>query len=387
LLQGYTEQQVRQTLQQNGYPQSLIDATFAGLGSTTERAPQQAAKTTASQQLSSYLKTYLAQGYQVEQLKPYLLQQGYTERDVDDALAATTGVVRHEVHLPFATIAKVAFLILLIGAVVVGILWLKGGTDDGPIVPPITKNTRLLDLKVTLEKSSIPQGETLDVQIDAFNMGKGTFDVKFTTQLLDRQRAPVLTEEETRAITTSVSFNQRLIVPDDVAPGQYAVKVTAEYGGETAATTSKTLTITKGTNSGTGPPEEDIPPDGPPEIIIITDNGFDSVIEEATAAARRGDSPEAEQQCLAIENQVAHDQCLSMITLNDQQSGHCEEIISDEERDTCYMPFVLSNGQYELCELLRSQERKDLCFNLQRINNIPGPSTEPTTGPNIDDFV
>ncbi len=415
LRQGYSERQIRQYLAQNKYPQSLIDAVFFSLGgnagdaypgSATDAAGgtgggARGAATSGTGGVSSaqnsvailaaYLTTYLNQGYQVEQLRPFLLQQGHAPGDVDAAIAQATGqpVIRHEVHVPGATILKLALLFLLLGGVVYGVMLLKGG---GGVTEHRPGEHRLLDVTMTLERSSLLVGETARVEVTATNLGdKGTYDVELTYALLDVYGAPAWSEIKTKAVSTSFTDTARIPLRG-LRPGSYDVKVTARYGGEAPATASKRLTVGEKREE----PEDEEPEDGdddgssveppvrpPVDIIILPPDEQESATEQALAAAKRGDAAAAEGFCRGISNQARRDACLGLIILTTRQASQCDAITGLEERETCLMPFIIE-GEYALCAKLVSKERKDLCANLERLSKLALPRYE---SPPIDDFV
>jgi len=393
LRQGYQEAQIRQALAQRGYPQSMIDASFAALqsGAATGQAtglgtggrPQPSVR----EQLAAYLRTYLAQGYQAEQLRPFLLQQGYPKRDVDAALAATTGqhVVRHEVHLPMATILKVFLVLLVLGGAFYGFSHLFGGNGA-----PSSGNggTKLLDVTLTLDSVSAKPGDKVRAEASATNLGSASkYDVTLEYQLLDEYGSVAWSEEKTKAIATSMTDSQSVPIPVE-ASGKYTVKVIATYGGSSPATASQQLSIQALGSSGTTVNKTGNDENGTPtestltEIIVVSGEDQESVTDQAIAAARTGDSTKAEAICKGIENQARRDSCLGTIVLTDKKASHCDEISGVEERETCLMPFIME-GDYSLCPKLVTQERKDLCANLKHLSGL---QSMPTEQPDINDF-
>ncbi len=394
LRQGYTEEQVRASLRQHGYPQSLVDATFRALGQTGNGpAPSARQPPSAANQIAAYLRTYLNQGYRVEQLRPYLLSQGYAAADVDAAIGAATGqpVIRHEVHMPGATVAKLALLLLIAAGLVFGILYFRGAFagNESPAPVPSGGSTpaRLLDVRISLDRTTVAPGGTVNAQIEATNMGAGNgrYDVAFSYQLVDDAGTPVVAATTTRAITTSISFSQPVTVPADAPEGRYAVEVSADYGGSSPAVASQQLTVQQAAQpSQSANQSADETPQRPmtPPIIIVTDQSDPT--DEATAAAKAGDSAKAEGICAGIKNQAKHDQCLTLISMTDGQASHCAAIIGDDERDSCYFSIIM-NGHYEYCSKLVSPDKRQLCANMEHIGSL-GNATQPATQPSIGSF-
>jgi hypothetical protein len=385
LRQGYSEEQIRQTLLQNGYPRSMIDAAFTVLrpGRTTTSHPP--ATIAAANPLASYIKTYVAQGYRVEQLRPFLLQQGYPASQVDAAIAAATGqlTVRHEVHLPAATMMKVAALLIIVAGIIFGITLLRGA---GPTAQPPVTASHLLDTKLSLTESNVQPGAKITATADLTNMGSGSkYDVTLSYQLLNADGTAIWSGgQKTKAISTSLSDTEQITIPPGTSDGTYTVKVTAEYGASSPAVATAPLTVQAEQGGTTAQPT--INPPAPighlPPVVVVTSGEQDTALADATTAAKRGDSAGAEALCKAITNQARHDTCLATIVLSDHQASHCDAITSQDARETCYMPFIME-GRYELCANLQTQERKDLCENLKHLSSL---NTTAAQQPGIGQF-
>ncbi len=439
LSQGYHEQQVREFLLQNGYPQSMIDSAFRELsgvqnaGFSQPTTAQSAASSSsagfstpsseystqgsASNQsaafgtqsspavaaLVAYLRTYLAQGYQVEQLRPYLVQQGYAASDVDAAIAQVTGapVIKHEVHLPTGTILKIAFVLLVIAGIVFGLSFLKGmgGGNGGGGGNIGSGQSRLLDVVLELDAASVAPGEDVQATVTLTNKGgAGTYDAEVEFRLNDEYGDEMWSEKVTRAISTSMDVSKRVPVDDDLDDGQYEVEVVAWYSGEAPATATARFTVktpSSGTPASSADGDDDARGYNPP-IIIIKDGGGEDVTKRALALAEKGDSSRAEQECLAEKNLARRDQCLNAIVMADHNPGHCAKVSDAEDRDTCLMPFILE-GQYSLCDKLESPDRQKLCDNLKHLQQLESTMSQAPSGgssgsgddqppPDINDF-
>lgn len=366
LRQGYSEEQIRDVLRQNNYPESMIDAAFAALGAPTkERAPRQRA--TVEEQLTSYLRTYLAQGYDAAALKQNLLQQGYRAADIDRALGAATGQsVRHEHHIASSTIIKLALLLILVAGISYGIIY--SSTLLHVQSPPSRTTERLLDVTLSLEEETAAPGSTLHATTSVTNMGSGTYDVTLIYRLLDKKEQRLWSDTKTKAVATSFDDSERIPIDESLPEGTYTVMIEASYGGEAPATSSKHLTIAS-SETPTRPPEDTGNETKGTTIQIITDEREDAR-DKAFVAAKANESGKAEKLCQSITNQARRDDCLGMITIYDHQASHCDAITSDNARDNCLMGFVI-NGAYELCPKLTKESNKELCQNLQYLNTLP----------------
>lgn len=391
LRQGYTETQVRQYLLQNRYPKSMIDAAFQTIsgnqGPTQLQAPVTPPTNQMVNQLVSYLRTYLAQGYQVEQLRPYLIQQRYAPGDVEQAINLVTGqqTIRHEVHFPIATIAKLTFLLFICVGIWYGYGLFFGG--EGGENPITTGETRILDiLTPTGIKSSYAPGETIEPEIQLQNKGTAAkFDVKIKYQLLDKRNLVVDEQGETRSMRESLQLNPKYKIPGSVTEGKYTFKIIASSSGADPAIALASITIKEKSMPQDENTSNDEPPidDGPPVIIIVDSrNDDEDVVTEAVDLAERGNSANAESLCLGLSNTLKRDECLSAIAASDQESSHCDAITDSDSRDSCFMAFIM-NGDYTHCDKISNPLYQDTCDKLKHISTLP-PLDD--AGPSINDF-
>lgn len=422
LSQGYSREQISESLRKSGYPESLIDATFRALesgsgGDTfgTSEAYQPVNQQESTQQsgsfntnsfnrhservasLATYIKTYLQQGYQRDQLYSYLLHQNYSKREVDDAFSLASGKVIHEVHVAGSTFVKLAVLILFIAGITTFLflfLSTKGNVvlntnESGGGVGPVTIN-HLLDLSLNLDESSYEPGAKMNAEIGATNMGtKQRFDVIFLWSVVGSDGTEILSGKETRALTDSISFNKRIFLPEDTHEGEFNMRVKAEYDGKEAIA-SQLFNVEKSSSIQNNSSESNTSDSGGSSngggtIIIIKDEPPNKVMDEANNAAKSGDSVKAEKLCTSISNKVRRDQCLNLIVLSDNESSHCDAITSVSERESCYMLFIF-NGKYTLCSKLTTQDNKNLCENLKHLHDLPASSSSGGEEKNINDF-
>ncbi|MBR9693009.1 hypothetical protein GOV07_03720 [Candidatus Woesearchaeota archaeon] len=374
LQQGYSEAQVRTYLQQQNYPLSLIDTAFTSISyEPKEKAPKKV-KTSTSDQLASYIRTYLAQGYGTEDLKSTLLADGYNAKDIDKAIRKATGTQRVEHHIPAATVIKILFILIVVAGIAYGFLLLKGNM----VTPssPVNEQTRLLDLALTLDAAAVEPGNTIHATASVTNMGSAErYDVELTYELYDTKGTRLWSERVTKAVSTT--FEDSQTVPSAELPvGSYELSVTAAYGGDDTATAARTITISETPEEVPEEPEPVVVPKEQPPIII-SDNP-DTASDDAFRAARSGDSASAEGFCLGIRNQAARDDCLNRIVGEDRQSSHCAAMTSTGMRDNCYLSFALE-GDYELCEKLQEEESLRLCNDLKRIEGLENKTLN-TTG-------
>jgi len=106
---GYSDEQIAQALEAQGYPASLVNA---------------ALKDATMAALRSYVDTYRAQGYADLQIRQGLVQQGHTARDIDAVLGRGAHASKALLLFPI-----IAILILAGGYYLLN-------SDSGPGLPP-----------------------------------------------------------------------------------------------------------------------------------------------------------------------------------------------------------------------------------------------------------
>lgn len=345
--QGYSDERITVVLEGRGYPQSLIKA---GLASATKRP-------TGGDPLRRYLKQYLAQGYDIHELRQYLISQGNTPARVDAAIARVTGP-----HFPVGIVIGVLILAVIIGAGLYG--W--GAMDWGEEAPINPTGVRLLDVTLMLGQSRAEPGDHLTPQIEVVNMGDaGRYDVHLKVSLVDEDGLTITSAEQTKAIATSFSTAKRFLIPPDTPPGYYRLRVVATYGGESPAIASEPIVIAKEEDLLPKPPEDD--PEAPEPVP--TGPSPEELVEKAVTSADLGDGQAASRYCREIEDVVRRDVCLGTIVIVLEEPRICEAIETDYRREECYLNFVIA-GDRELCAKLEDPSNKNLCENLEFFDRI-----------------
>jgi hypothetical protein len=95
---------------------------------------------------------------------------------------------------------------------------------------------KLLDLSITLDKTTIDSGQTLDFTIRAINLGildKYNFDLSYEIYD-DSERVLIVGEDETATIEDSLSLKRSLTIPEITANGRYKVIAIATFGNSSA---------------------------------------------------------------------------------------------------------------------------------------------------------
>ena len=118
--QGYTIQQIKEYIIKYGFKEKEIDEAvdfFYQKQSTSSTSGSQ-----INAQLLTYIKQNLARGYTPEQVRNYLLQNGYDAGTIEQALsAAMPHHVRHIIEIHPQTIAHIFMILLLVAGIVGGV--------------------------------------------------------------------------------------------------------------------------------------------------------------------------------------------------------------------------------------------------------------------------
>lgn len=145
--------------------------------------------------------------------------------------------------------SKLIILLLTVGVLVAGVFF---------FAPGLTKEKQpLLDVQATADKFSYAPGEEAGFDLEITNMGSAArFDITLIYRILDKNDNSVISKEETVAISTSTSYHKAVTLPTSIKPGNYVLKVFANYGGK-VATTSFSFEVAESTGVVTVQPSCD----------------------------------------------------------------------------------------------------------------------------------
>jgi len=196
-------------------------------------------------EILKYAEEQLKKGYKPAAIRQALLREGYSPTLVDGVLESVQRKTTSGKGISLGTSReKSAFpkLILILLFLVVAIL-------GAVFVPDLIKGKQpLLDIVATPDKFTYEQGEDLGFDLEIINMGSAErFDMVLDYRLLDEGDNKIVGREETLAISTSTSHHRNVELPDNLAPGDYVLKVFANYEGK-IATSSFSFKVKKKTD-------------------------------------------------------------------------------------------------------------------------------------------
>jgi len=183
-----------------------------------------------NQSIVQWLKQYLNSGYNLDSLEKTLLEHGYNQKDIDDAVRSVYGTaeIKHTIHLSKTTVAVVV-------AVIFSLLFITGGvlyflTPKAP--------SHLLDVRTEVISSSILPGGKLEFNLELTSLGASKrYDVSVRYDI-EKDGNKITFKEETVGVETSKSFRTFVNIPTDATPGEYLLKTIAYYEGRVARAVS-----------------------------------------------------------------------------------------------------------------------------------------------------
>ena len=180
----------------------------------------------ARQKVVNYIRDLLQKGYTISAIKNTMLKYGYSSEEIDEAVNSIYNpTVRHEVHLSKTTVLVIIFAVAsLIGTGA----FFYFGSSKAP--------AQLLDLKLEPVKVEVQPGDSVVFIKEMSNLGSSKrYDSFVTEEIIDSATFKIVSQNtETIAIETSSSTQTRLKIPNDAKPGDYLLRVTAEYSGQKA---------------------------------------------------------------------------------------------------------------------------------------------------------
>ncbi len=404
LQSGYDIAAIRSALLQGGYPQQTVDETIQYLthGQQTQsvqpqQTPQPSFSSQQKEQLRNYCRQYLNQGYSVEQIQQFLLQNRYPPALIKEVLAVSQ---KKQFQFPKPT-AKTVFmglLFFLIVAVVGATVWFFMNIEEG--------EREEVDFDVSLDIDTVAPGETLYINNDFIN-----FPEKRETSI---QLYYTINEKETltrvdswqlsMGISDALIKSTKRTVLKTLDPGEYELNVKMNYAStskqiyeyftvsvdeeelqkaEAAAEEEKTEGVTREkeeeaeqeTEEADEEETEETAEEGREEVVETTTEtnviGEDDYVNLAAAKELAEiDSAAAAQYCELIQSLSKTDDCYWAVARLSSDKSYCESVVSDVTRDSCWIGFALNNQDYTVCQNVGNPFIKQNCENQQKIAEL-----------------
>ena len=350
--------------------------------------------------LVQFIRQYMQQGYDLGTIQQHLTQQGYQQKDIQEAVSVIYGApqVKHTIDFSKKTIILlVVICIFIVVGGIVGVRIFTGGSS----VPT------LLDLRVSSVSEEIEAGEPFVFQYEATQTGsKKRFDFQLVHTILDTRNRKITSKQEEVAVETKVSGTASIPIPSDTASGKYILKSVAQYDGKTA---TARLEFRVGGDEGEenkgdeedeenkgGEDETPLPDDedqvgqrddeedsvddtstsdteDDPGVIVpvipsptVPTQASNTVIDKALEESTR-DVNKAGKLCDGLSELRKRDTCFEKIAEQAQQTTLCASIQSNSKRDTCYMNFAIE-GDFSVCPKVENPYLKRSCESLAALN-------------------
>ena len=329
------------------------------------------------QNLVSFIRSSIQQGYDVHTIQEHLISQGYALKDVQEAVSLVYGAphVKHTVELSKKTIITVlsASTIIIIALIFV---FTSFSGDEAPAT--------LLDLSLSSTMESVEVGEEFVFTYLSTQTGsQKRFDFKMTHEILDSSNRVITSTQEEIAIETKVSDTKSLKIPSDTKPGTYVLKSTAIYDDKKA--TARINFKVEGEEKEEVEEKEDPKVEEDPVVEEPSKDDPDdqevpkvpkpkksqqdssSIIQDAISSAQ-SDLSRAGKLCDSLLEIRDRDKCFDKIAEQAQNTKLCSNIQSNSKRDTCYMNFAIE-GDYSVCDKVENPYLKKSCDSLAALSS------------------
>jgi hypothetical protein len=400
--QGKQLEEINRFLLEAGYEKSEVASSVQYVMNL--QANPRLAEEQRIQQLSGYIQKQLNAGYDVNTISNFLTSRGYPYYEVTSAVQQLQqpkkeAKIEHKL-LVFALIA----MFLMTTAVTV--MYFKAYTKIGIGVPE-----KLLDVEAEKLTTIVQQGGELVFQTKLINFGyEKRFDVLLTYKVIDRDtQGAVLEKSETVALSTTLENIVKFNIPEDIKPGNYVLRVDAQYKEFTATSgfifdilpkemaaekieeIRKQLptaeNITKIPELGSEAPTQEptpetkpVPIPAPEEKLFYEGKTRQQAFEEVKAVSVR-DPTRAISMCNEFRLSANKQACITMLAEFKKTPAVCEEITDLGQRDNCYVQIAMATGIASACAQVQDARVKQSCEMVLFTKKVPQitPQTDKET--------
>lgn len=180
--------------------------------------------------LVSYIRELQRKGYNIPQIKGYLLKYGYPENVIDHAIYNISHgtEIKHTIHITKTGLAAIAIIVL-------GLI-----TASFFIFRPEKAPSELLDISIDSIDTAVAPGDFLSASIELSNMGSSNrYDIYLKSEIFNENTKERATfKSETVALETTKSHNINIRIPADAKEGNYILQVTGRLPPQAAIATA-----------------------------------------------------------------------------------------------------------------------------------------------------
>ncbi len=351
--------------------------------------------------LTEYVRAQLQRGYPPESIRTALIQAGYNPQDIDFALRIA--VPARRIELTGRNLAMVAGGILTVILLIVSafIIFSAGSKD--------------LQMSIRVEQPQLLPGDTLSFSATFTSAQRREVPVALNYVISEPLTRKLITSRSERVMVGESSFTTKSIpLPDNLAPNEYEIKLTAQFEGLTRIQTAK-FTVQQPVASVEATPTEEQTPkeleltelpcpascddlnpatadscergtcihqqlenvcgnnqceDGENKILCPEDCGAaqdKSAVHNQALQFATSDPEKAATLCNSLVIPENADPCFAAIANVSQKSALCTNIQDERARDRCLMEFAFT-GDYSVCNQLSNRYFLTSCQSLSRLS-------------------
>ncbi|MBN1385719.1 hypothetical protein JW968_01950 [Candidatus Woesearchaeota archaeon] len=386
---GYSPEYIRNFLSSQGISQKDIDYCLRYIQG-------------GEQQLVDWTRQQLQSGYNVDQVKKYLL--GYYPRNIVNAVISNfepkqmdvlyTPAPEHERHLK-AKELYIAFIALFIVVII-------GFTATNLMKP---EQKKLLDVSTEPALRTMDAGDDLVFVGELTNMGADRrYDILLIHKLINPEDEVIDSKETTIAIETGGSFKESFKIPKNTESGIYYVETTARYDDLEAKSRFQVRILGVGeapelpkieeqieTEIEEGEAEHGVIPSGTTGQIGEQISQKKMTYEEQKNNINRiaeGNPAVAKKLIKDIDDTKIKDRLATEFASEYADASLCEEATPGVSRDSCYIG-VVGAGVYdtEICVKVMNPLLKSSCYTVVNLNNEAAKPQPASTMDKIRDGV
>ena len=411
---GRNLEDVKSYLKQQGYDEREVDSS-AQYAHNLKFNPQHA-QNQRVEQLAVYVEQQMKAGYQVPQIKQYLISSGYPYYEIDSAINLIQKPKKAEHHVLIAAIV----IVVLMGGAILAITAMNLHLFASQEIPGAGE---LLDVKAKKLTTAPIAGESLDFQLDVFNLGAAKrYDVIVDYKIVDRETGEAISgQKETFALETSTSKVLAIDIPRNAAAGKYLLEVDASYEDQTAKAgfifdvypTEQVEEITpdipiqnksipglpedflERIEEATGgeielpdipgialPPttepaeeEPDVIPEEPlPELPDVSSSGMEGMLkQEKLELIKRTsliDPIKAVSQCKTFTYESQQRDCIRDVAKFKKDASLCAYVDSAIDKESCYMEMFIEFPEQTDCTKVQNENLVRSCNMMQQANQM-----------------
>ncbi len=352
------------------------------------------------QEIANYTRTYLAQGYNIQNIKNTLLTAGYSQTDIDDSISVVyrtpikEKIIINKKKILFFTTLLIIFLITFF-------LVLKLSSMPGK---PISFN-----LDTQLQKKALIKNENLKLYYTLRASGLKK-DVKSIVnfKIVDYSNKQITQVEKEIFLKEEITQELVITLPTGMPLGNYLVQANARYKNfESKSALQFSIVSEAGAESG-------IKKEGEACTNVCNDNNIctedkcikgicqytsitpccgnekceaeenfetcnqdckppvtfresiDKSILKAADTANKNPS-ESKIICQSLPTIEIVDRCFSIIASIINDAGLCTLMHSYEKKDLCYADISIKKKDFSLCQNIKDRWLRSSCVNYQRL--------------------